>query len=251
MPKNKRMRLFAGPNGSGKSSLFREFQKKYKTGFFVNADEFEKKLASSGFIDLNEIGIEADESALAIFKKTKEAESLLAKAKSKGVVIDFKIINNLIVDKEKDAHSYEASYAAAFVRYLLIKNNKSFSFESVMSHPSKLKEIKEANKKGYKTYLYFVCTEDPLINISRIENRVYKGGHPVAKAKIRSRYNDSLKNLAEAITLSYRAYLFDNSSQKQELIAEVFEGDKFKLLKDELPEWFISNVLDKLEINNK
>lgn len=42
---NKKIRVFAGPNGSGKSPLFSEFSKNYNTGFFINADELEKKLA--------------------------------------------------------------------------------------------------------------------------------------------------------------------------------------------------------------
>ena len=62
----------------------------------------------------------------------------------------------------------------------------SFSFETVMSHPSKIKELKKAKEKGYRIYLYFVCTDDAEINVNRVANRIEKGGHPVDVYKIRS-----------------------------------------------------------------
>lgn len=64
MPSNKKIRIFAGPNGSGKSTLFHEFSKHYTTGFFINADILEKKLAESGLIDLNELDLEATQQDL-------------------------------------------------------------------------------------------------------------------------------------------------------------------------------------------
>lgn len=242
MPKDKRLRVFAGPNGSGKSTLFHEFKKQYDPGYFINADELEKLLSQKGLIDLSEIGLKASQKDLTAFMKTKPAKSLLKKASEENKTVDISINENFIVDKSKKTHSYEASLAAAFIRQLLYKSNKSFSFETVMSHDSKLKEIREANDNGYKTYLYFVCTDNPEINISRVENRVDKGGHPVDLNKIISRYPNTLKNLFPAIQLTHRAYLFDNSGKKQKLIAEVFEG-ALQLNLSTVPQWFIDYVL--------
>jgi predicted ABC-type ATPase len=247
MQKNKRLRIFAGPNGSGKSTLFKEFKNKYDPGVFINADELEKQLSSTGFIDLAEVGLKVSDKELENFKKTKEAKSLLKKAQEEGSIINIELKDNFIVDKAKDTHSYEAAFTAAFIRHLLTKDNKSYSFETVMSHLSKLEEIKEANKLGYKTYLYFVCTDNSEINISRVENRVEKGGHDVDPEKIKSRYQNTLNNLADAIQLVYRAYLFDNSKNLK-LIAEVFEGESIQLHKTNLPEWFNIYVLKKFGI---
>jgi predicted ABC-type ATPase len=242
MQKNKRLRVFAGPNGSGKSTLFDEFKKQYNPGYFINADELEKNLNNSGLIDLTPIGVKAIHKDLEVFSKTKEAKTLLAKATAEGHDINIKINENFIVDKAKDIHSYGASFAAAFIRWLLYKNNKSFSFETVMSHRSKITELKKAKDIGYKTYLYFVCTDNPEININRVANRVEKGGHAVNVDKIRSRYDSTLKNLFPAITLSDRAYLFDNSGKQLVLIAEVFVG-VLQLNVNIPPQWFIKNVL--------
>jgi predicted ABC-type ATPase len=242
MQQNKRLRVFAGPNGSGKSTLFEEFKKQYDPGYFISADELEKQLNISGLIDLQPIGIKAYQKDLKAFSKTKEAKSLKAKAILEGNTIDIEIKGNFIVDRKKETHSYEASYAASFIRWLLYKNNKSFSFETVMSHPSKIEEIRMAKKNGYKTYLYFVCTDDPEINVERVANRVQMGGHPVNVDKIRSRYHITLKNLFPVIKLAKRAYLFDNSSKTLTLIAEVFE-DSLQLTVNTPPQWFKDFVL--------
>ena len=131
---------------------------------------------------------------------------------------------------------------AAFVRWLLYKNRVSFSFETVMSHPSKIKELKKAKEKGYQVYLYFVCTDDAEINVNRVANRIEKGGHPVDVDKIRSRYGKTLNNLYAAIKMSNKVYLFDNSGKRMELIAGIFD-EALQLKVDNQPRWFIEYVL--------
>src|SRR6185437_15796048 len=189
MQKNKRLRIFAGPNGSGKSTLFIEFKKHFNPGYFINADEFEKLLNNSGLIDLDAFELKATTKNLGAYSKTKEAKTLLAKAGKEGHSINIDIKENFIVDKAKETHSYEASFAAAFVRWLLYKKDISFAFETLMSDGSKISEV---------------------INIKRVKNKVEKGGHPVNENKIRSRYQKALANLFPVIKLAKRVYLFDN-----------------------------------------
>lgn len=238
-----RLRVFAGPNGSGKTTLFKAFTKRYDPGYFINADEYEQQLTKGGLIDLTTIGLKATQADLDNFSLTAEAKSLVEKAKSEGGSIDIEIRENFIVDRTKQSHSYEASYAAAFVRSLLFRNNRSFSIETVMSHESKLEAIRFANTLGYRTYLYFVCTENPDINIGRVANRVFKGGHPVEESRVRDRFSRTLKLLIPAIGLVYRAYIFDNSGKQQiKLVAEVFEGN-LKTKVGTLPQWFRDYLL--------
>jgi predicted ABC-type ATPase len=242
MPKNKRLRVFAGPNGSGKSTLFNEFKKQYDPGYFINADKLEKQLSNNGFIDLQAIGLKVSEKELTSFSKTREAKSLLAKSIAEGHIISIEIKENCIVGNADNTHSYEASFVATFIRWLLYSQQKSFSFETVMSHPSKIKEMKQAREKVYRRYLYFVCIDDPTVNVKRVEDRVKKGGHRVDTTKIISRYPDTLKNLYLAIKYADRAYLFDNSGKQQVLIAEISEG-VLQIKSDNIPNWFINYVL--------
>ena len=244
--RKKRLRIFAGPNGSGKSTLFEEFSKNYNTGYFINADYIENILKTSGFIDLEDYNINATQKDLDSFFKKEEVQTLIEKSKNSGYIIDIKIKENLIVDLSKSTHSYEGALVAMFLREKLIENNDSFSFETVMSHCSKLKEIEYAKKSGYATYLYFVCIDDPEINISRIENRVNKGGHTVAEEKIVNRYSKTLENLYQAISLCDKSYLFDNSGEEITLIAEIQEDSSLKLAVNEVdfPNWFKMYVLN-------
>jgi predicted ABC-type ATPase len=242
MPSNKKIRIFAGPNGSGKSTLFHEFSKNYNTGFFINADILEKKLAESGLIDLKEIGLDATQDDLDAFMTLDSSKTLFNKAAEEGHVIDVFVKENFIVDASKETHSYEGAFIASFIRHLLITQNKSFSFETVMSHTSKIDEIKQVVSLGYNAYLYFVCIDSPEVNVSRVNNRVEKGGHEVAEDKIINRYYRTLENLHLALPHCYRAYLFDNSGKEQLLIAEVYKGS-MELKTDKLPNWFIKFVL--------
>lgn len=239
---NKKIRVFAGPNGSGKSSLFQEFSRNYNTGPFINADEIESKLVSKGLIDLKELGLKATQQDLDEFSHLPSSKSLLQKAGVANHPIDIIVSENCIVDRSKESHSYEASYTAAFIRHLLISEGKSFSFETVMSHVSKVEEVKELLELGYHAYLYFVCIDDPEVNVSRVATRVKKGGHPVAENKITERYVRTLGLLHEILPLCYRAYLFDNSGKKQVMIAELYDG-ALELKTDKVPKWFIEYVL--------
>lgn len=117
-----------------------------------------------------------------------------------------------------------------------------------MSHISKLDEIRNAKELGYKTYLYFVCLDDSQLNISRVQNRVKKGGHSVPQNKIIERYLRTLDNLLPAVLLVEKAYLFDNSSEKMLLVAEVLQGELTILVEEEkLPNWFIEYIVNKME----
>lgn len=246
MPKIKRLRIFAGPNGSGKSTLFESFQRNFNPRIFINSDIIEKEIFEKGFLDLQQYGLSLTQNDLMLFLQSTNAKTLLQKSEEKGHKIDIEIKENIIVDKSRDTHSYEAALITSFIRENLLKENISFSFETVMSHTSKINEIMEAKKLGYKVYLYFICLDEPRLNVSRVKNRVLKGGHDVDTEKILTRYSNTLKNLYSALKLVDRAYLFDNSDEMI-MIAEK-DGETLRINIDEhnFPNWFIEYVLQKI-----
>lgn len=239
-----RLRIFAGPNGSGKSTLFESFSKKYNAGVFLNADLIENELSTKGFIDINEFNLNLTQRDLDDFLETERAVSLIKKSVDDNHKIDISLKENIIVDVEKETHSYEGALISSFLRHYLQEKNIDFCFETVMSHPSKIQEIKEAKQKGYKTYLYFICIDDPEVNVSRVENRVEKGGHNVDPEKISSRYYNTLKNLIQMIEIIDKCYLFDNSSEEFKLIARMSQNQlSIEVEPSELPNWFVDYVL--------
>ncbi len=95
-----------------------------------------------------------------------------------------------------------------------------------------------AKDLGYKVYLYFVSTENPEINIKRVEGRVAGGEHNVPVDKIVSRYYRTMENLYEAVKVSYRSYIFDNSGKETIKVAEKDKSGNL-YLEESVPEWVI------------
>jgi len=247
-----RLRMFAGPNGSGKSEIKTVVSKIIGEGHFghyVNPDEIEKTIKQSGFLDFSDFNLEINErEALDFFRKS---DWLIEKGlETEAYKIRFD--KNKLDFTEAEVNSYFASVASDFIRRKLLFSKQTFTFETVMSSPDKVAFLAEAQAAGYRTYLYYVATEDALINVSRVEFRVKEGGHNVPTDKIISRYKGSLDLLLEAIKNSNRAYIFDNSVDKfdepinKEGIAEITDGATIELKTDDVPAWFKKYVLDKI-----
>jgi predicted ABC-type ATPase len=245
----KRLRIIAGPNGSGKSTFINKVKStppspSFKLGFYVNADDIEQTLKSDKTLDFNQYGLEVTTANIqSHFKKSTFAPIKLNQA---NLWEHFSISNNtLIIHKSQKINSYIAADIAEFIRQQLLKSEKSFSYETVMSDSKKIDFLRKAKRNNYRTYLYFFATEDPLININRVELRVAQNGHPVKRETIKKRYYRSLENLKDAIKLSDRAYLFDNSQKASVLIAEITDGKNVRLFDPSaIPNWFIKYVVE-------
>lgn len=114
-----------------------------------------------------------------------------------------------------DWNSYEAVMKAARYaaeqREKCLEERKSLLFETVLSAPDKLDFIARAHDAGYFIRLFFVGTNHPSINASRIALRVLEGGHDVPITKIVNRYSKSIANCSQAGKLADRMYVYDNS----------------------------------------
>jgi predicted ABC-type ATPase len=99
--------------------------------------------------------------------------------------------------------------------------------------------------------LYYVSTVDPEINIARVQYRVTTGGHPVPEQKIRDRYYRSMGLLMQAVEMTDRTFIFDNSSngEKAAFLAEIEQAELLKLnpVVTDFPIWFVEKVLTEFE----
>lgn len=233
-----RLRMFAGPNGSGKSTL-KSLIRPELLGIFINPDQIEKDVRDFGFLDLKAYQVYTDEKEIVdFFLKS----SLIKKSDLLDDARTLRFNDGKLSFFYAGVNSYFASVAADFIRHKLLALSSSFTFETVMSFPDKIKFLGDAQKRGYRTYLYYVATEDPAINISRVRHRVKMGGHAVPEDKITSRYKRSLELLHEAIRFTNRAYIFDNSGHEHVWLAEITDGHLLEIKSDLLPVWF-QNVL--------
>lgn len=238
------MRVFAGPNGSGKSTL-NSVLPSYLLGVYLNADEIEAALKRQGFVDLSCYGLE---SPLAGIQEFLAASPLFLKSGADVVPTDEVVVEGtrvLLADKLRN--SYTAAALAEYVREELLRKRVSFTFETVMSHQSKVDFMGKALDAGFRVYLYYIATSNPNINVARVKSRVQSGGHAVPEDKILSRYGQSLKLLYDAIRNSSRAYIFDNSADAADIvwIAKCTDGIEIELQVEDVPDWFAQHVVDR------
>ncbi len=237
--------MFAGPNGSGKSTL-KSYLPAALLGVYLNPDEMEQEIRRQNFLDFTTFGVTTTAAAvLSFFIDSK----FLNIAGFGETAKQLTFANNQLKFDAVKVNSYLASVASDFIRQKLMEQKISFTLETVMSHQSKVELLAQAQTAGYRTYLYFVATDDPAINISRVKSRVKLGGHNVPEDRIETRYHRSLELLMNATRHTNRAYIFDNSGDNADgrhtWLAEITEGKQLELKTDTIPSWFNRAVLAK------
>ena len=138
----------------------------------------------------------------------------------------------------KDAVLKSVQYCET-LREDCLKNRKSLIFETVLSADDKLDYIRRAKEAGFFIRIFFVSTEHPSVNASRIARRVMKGGHDVPITKIISRYYKSIVNCMKATKYADRTYVYDNTAENTEakILFRMTDGQLAKQYQKELPKW--------------
>jgi predicted ABC-type ATPase len=127
---------------------------------------------------------------------------------------------------------------ASDLREKCLSEQTNFIFETVLSAEDKLEFLKRAKDNGYFIRLFFVCTNHPSINASRIARRVMEGGHDVPISKIISRYSKSIVNCAVISELVDRLYVYDNSVEFGEpLLLFRTENGRIKKMYKMINDW--------------
>lgn len=242
----KRLRMFAGPNGSGKTTLVRRLAKEFSpSGFFqvhrfLNADEIFLTLREGRGIPLSLGGqvVSTDQlrSALLVGGRLPADHLFLRSVEVK---------RDEVTAPPSACDPYVAAALTDFLRDQLLAAGRSFGFETVMSHPSKVEVFARARAAGYRTYLYFIATESPVLNVFRVENRAALGGHDVPETKVIERYQRCLGLVADALAHAHRAFLFDNSGAEPVWLAQLTResGFELKVPVETLPMWFRTWVM--------
>ena len=125
------------------------------------------------------------------------------------------------------------------LREKCLKEKKSLIFETVLSREDKVDYIVRAKEAGFFVRLFFVCTESPTINASRIAQRVMEGGHDVPISKVISRYKSSILNCCIASKVVDRTYIYDNSidNKMAKILFRLTNGKLGKQYMNKIPQW--------------
>jgi len=97
----------------------------------------------------------------------------------------------------------------------LVKEQKSFAFETTLSSKGYVNLIKNCRDAGYVVNLIFLYISNPIINIGRVEDRVRNGGHNIEDSVIQRRYYRGIENLIISyLPIVDNAMLFDGSNMQ-------------------------------------
>lgn len=148
------------------------------------------------------------------------------------------ILAQQLFPHDPENHSYEAAMIAADLRTQLLQAGRTFCFETVFSHPSKIDFIAQAKTLGYEVVLVFIHLDWVSLNQARVAQRVGEGGHNVPDEKVINRIPRLLKHIRQALPLCDCVYVLDNSrfDDPFQQIAVITNG-QLLVMQLPLPEW--------------
>ena len=124
------------------------------------------------------------------------------------------IAKELFID-DAEARSHDAASIAEQMRFDLLNEGRSFCFETVFSHPSKIDFVARAKALGYQIILVVIHLQASELNLARIAQRVKDGGHSVPPLKVIARIPRTLDNIKQVIPLCDQVRVLDNSRLNQ------------------------------------
>ncbi len=110
-----------------------------------------------------------------------------------------------------EKHSYDAAKLATEIRFRLLNEGRSFCFETVFSHPSKIDFVAQAKTLGYNIILVFIHLDTIALNQARVAQRLSAGGHNVPDEKVASRVPRLLQNIKKTLPLCDQVHILNNS----------------------------------------
>lgn len=147
---------------------------------------------------------------------------------------------------DPEQNSYRASQLAEQMREKLILKGKTFCFETVFSHVSKIDFIGKAKALGYEVILVFIHVESSGLNKARVSQRVAEGGHNVPNDKIESRIPRVLENVKTAIPLCDQVRVLDNSSCNDPFqTLAIVNGNQIESIISDAPNWLSTLLSDQ------
>lgn len=92
-----------------------------------------------------------------------------------------------------------------------LESSESFGFETVYTSKARIDIIRRAKEIGYQIDAFFLATEDPVINIERVDQRFREGGHHVPREMIQRHWSAALENLIATWPLFSTIELYDTT----------------------------------------
>ena len=102
-----------------------------------------------------------------------------------------------------------------------VRKGESFAFETTLSGQVYARMIPRWRSDGYRVKLIFLSLPNTEMAIARVAARVAQGGHNVASAVVRRRFDSGLRNFEDTyMELVNKWEWYDNSGDTPKLISE-------------------------------
>lgn len=94
-----------------------------------------------------------------------------------------------------------------------IAQGRSHTFESTLGGNTITRLLAEAAEKRIPVHAWFTGLSSPELHLKRVRARVRRGGHDIAEADIRRRYEHSRLNLIKLLPVLASLRVYDNSDE--------------------------------------
>jgi predicted ABC-type ATPase len=157
--------------------------------------------------------------------KTTASRSLLANTLQVMTFVNADIIAQGLSGFDPGAAALRAGRIMLEQLEELAAQRANFAFETTLAGRTYAGWLNSLRQEGYQVHLFYFWLKTVELAISRVATRVKKGGHHVADATIRQRYERSVQNLFQLyipVVNSWKVY--DNSSGGSPLL--IAEGTR-------------------------
>ncbi|MBV6717183.1 zeta toxin family protein [Paenibacillus chitinolyticus] len=152
-----------------------------------------------------------------------------------GEVIDADAIAKQLSPLHPESVSVAAGREALKRVQSCIDQRRDFSIETTLAGGNVVRQMQRAKAAGFDITMYYVGLKNVDYHIERVARRVEQGGHSIPEEDIRRRYDRSLDRVPEALRLTDRAFVFDNSTGFKK-VAE-FDHGKLQIHVKQSPDW--------------
>lgn len=100
-----------------------------------------------------------------------------------------------------------------------------FGFETTLSGKGHLQVVRRLKRRRYEVHIFYLWVPSAELALSRVKERVLRGGHNIPEAVVRRRFERSIRNfLGEYRLLADSWTLYDNTGETPVIIASEEHG---------------------------
>ena len=162
------------------------------------------------------------------------------KSSLRGVLGEYKNLG-YIIDPDQSAREHDADIIAAgkiAVQTIddCIHREITFTQETTLAETRIVKEMQQAKELGFKISMFYVGLESLGESLSRIANRVQKGGHGIPEEHVIRGYEKRISDFQKCVPYCDEIVFYDNQNGFIK-VAEYRKENGFQFTNGHRPKW--------------